>query len=220
NQQLKNIFDYNAFVRKSKKWNAYSLCKTSKTRTCPYCNQAYAFTIQKNDRGFRPTLDHFYCKDKYPHLALALNNLVPSCNTCNSSLKGQINFYITEHLNPLWDNENLSFSLSASENIASLESQIKNRSDKLKITITLDNPNCNLSRNSIETFMLEERYEFMIDEAIDFLIAKMNYEEACNNIEYFRGISEATFIRFDKENYKNHLLGKLYLGLYNQYSES
>lgn len=196
------------------------MCKTSTTRTCPFCNQAYAFTIQKNRRGFRPTLDHFYCKDKYPHLALTLNNLVPSCNTCNSSLKGKIDFYVQKHLNPLWDNENLSFSLSSSEEIAHLETQIKNRSDKLKINITLENPSCDLSINSKETFMFEERYEFMINEAIDFLIAKMNYEEAYNNLEHFRELCEAAFIRFDKENYKNYLLGKLYLGLYNQYSKN
>lgn len=51
-KEIRSVFNYNKFVRKTGSWNAYTLCKKSITRTCPYCNQAYAFSIQKRIEGF------------------------------------------------------------------------------------------------------------------------------------------------------------------------
>jgi hypothetical protein len=46
---------------------------------CPYCNQNYTFTVSNN----RPQIDHFYCQENYPYLALSFFNLIPSCPVCN-----------------------------------------------------------------------------------------------------------------------------------------
>lgn len=50
---------------------------------CPYCNRSYVFTV--SDEGIRPQYDHFFCKSKYPYLAVSLYNLIPSCPICNLS---------------------------------------------------------------------------------------------------------------------------------------
>ena len=216
NKQLKSVFNYNKFVRKSGEWNAYKLYEKSLTRTCPYCNHSFAFTIQIDARGFRPTLDHFYSKDDFPHLALTLNNLVPSCNTCNSSLKGKKNFYINEHLNPLWDDENLTFNLSHEDGVLNIENGIRISSENLRVNLSMDEE-CSLSELSLRTFLLQERYSMLTVEAADFAICKLNFEHAKNSgVDYFRDIDESLLLRFDKNEYKKSILGKLYFDLYRQ----
>lgn len=47
---------------------------------CPYCNGQY---IDNRDDTVVAQLDHLFAKALYPHLALCLYNLVPSCSNCN-----------------------------------------------------------------------------------------------------------------------------------------
>lgn len=214
-KEIKLVFNYNKFVRKSGSWNAYSLCYKSITRTCPYCNQAYAFSIQKKNRGFRPTLDHFYSKDDYPHLALVINNLIPSCSACNSSLKGKIDFFANEHLNPLWDDEAINFVLTHENGVLTLIDGIISSPEKIKINISFDPKKISV-KNSVDTFLINERYQELTIEAIEFATAKLNFEHALSTgISYFKNNSESNLLRFDKKQYKRHLLGKLFLDIYN-----
>mgnify|MGYP004711224243 CR=1 FL=1 len=214
-KKIKYIFNYDSFIKKNGVWNAYELCKLSITKTCPYCNQAYAFTYQKYSKGFRPTLDHFYSKDNYPHLALSLNNLIPSCNTCNSTLKGTVDFYKNKHLHPLWDKENLTFRLLDKRNDTHTGNQVNYSSETHHLDITLEDYSCTSSKNSLETFMLNERYEFLINEAIDFANLKQLYDITKGaGIKHFNELSEESILRFDKNNYQKYLLGKLFRDLY------
>ncbi len=76
-----------------KVFTPYEFIKSLHIKACPYCNLEYAQTTTVNldngkDKFLRPALDHFYPKSKYPFFALSLNNLVPTCTTCNSSIKG------------------------------------------------------------------------------------------------------------------------------------
>lgn len=218
-KKIKSIFDYNKFVQKKGNWNAYELCKSSLTRTCPYCNQSYAFTLQTGNRGFRPTLDHYYSKDDYPHLALSLNNLIPSCYTCNSNLKGKKDFFTTPHLNPLWDDENISFSFSHVRGIVNLENDVYTDPDGLIVNINIDNL-CDRTNKSIETFLIKERYELVAFEAAAFAKSKLEYLYAKESgVPYFENISEAAITRFDAEKYAQYLLGKLLLGVSNQIND-
>lgn len=213
---IRAVFNYNKFVRKSGSWNAYTLCNKSITRTCPYCNQAYAFSIQKKNRGFRPTLDHFYSKDYFPHLALVINNLIPSCSACNSSLKGTIDFFENEHLNPLWDDENINFVLTHDDGVLKFTDGMISSPEKIRIVISFDPENTSV-KNSIDTFLIIERYQELTIEAIEFATAKLNFEHALSTgISYFRNNSESNFLRFDKREYKKYLLGKLFLDIYNK----
>ncbi len=99
---LKTIFDekYNTWIKPRTKTDPYKFIKTLNIKACPYCNLEYAQVTtfprtnvpdkenNKNNKYIHPALDHFYPKAIYPFFALSLNNLVPSCTTCNSSIKG------------------------------------------------------------------------------------------------------------------------------------
>lgn len=44
---------------------------------------------EEGEKITRPTFDHWFAKDDHPLLALSFYNLIPSCNICNSSVKGK-----------------------------------------------------------------------------------------------------------------------------------
>lgn len=71
-----------------------------KITTCYYCEMSYVFSykanvydksskkfIEKDKRMF--DLDHFFEKADCPITALSLYNFIPSCQVCNSRIKGQ-----------------------------------------------------------------------------------------------------------------------------------
>jgi hypothetical protein len=212
-ETIEQIFNYKRFTIKGSGWNAYALCRKSKTRICPYCNHAYAFTVQSENGDFRPTLDHFYYKDEYPHLALTLYNLVPSCSSCNSSLKGQADFAKMPHLNPLFDAENIQFFLSVDGDPSELVEAIQSRSADVLVKAKVTKA-CSESERSLRTFVINERYETLSIEAIDFYLAKKNYDEAALNTQFAFEFDEVALLRFDRGSYSKYLLGKMYADIY------
>ena len=60
-------------------------------KSCVYCNAQYAISAKKGktDEGksYRATftIDHYWPKSKYPHLATSFFNLYPTCATCNQT---------------------------------------------------------------------------------------------------------------------------------------
>ena len=60
---------------------------------CPYCNRQYITSLNdvpgKNYPISTADLDHFYNKSIFPLFALSLFNFVPSCQVCNSRVKGK-----------------------------------------------------------------------------------------------------------------------------------
>lgn len=108
-------------------WSARLFCYLLDVHICPYCNLSVVTTIDidksksiKNEEvknyiekentswivpngTARPTLDHFYPKNKYPFLSMKLYNLVPACSTCNSSIKGKVEYIEELALNPFED---------------------------------------------------------------------------------------------------------------------
>lgn len=218
--ELTKIFDYHNFINKKNSYDAYDLCYESKTRTCPYCNHAYAFTILNDDgRGFRPTLDHFYPKDQYPHLALSLYNLVPSCSICNSSLKGEINFAKDLHLNPLFDEESITFRLEM-ENSKNEIPKLADLNTK-DFCIDLIHDGKVKTINSMDTFILQGRYQRFIFEAVGLAKWMIYFEELKSNtqIDLTQEIDEVYAIMFDPGNYKEYMLGKLLKDVHTQFSK-
>jgi hypothetical protein len=218
--EASRIFDYNKFANKlTVGWNAYNLCKTSTCTLCPYCQQAFAFTIQRelDGKSFRPTLDHFYPKHEYPYLALSLYNLVPSCYICNSSLKGKADFHNEQHLHPFEDNEMIGFELATD---TYLEKRIKGRG-ALDISIVFKG-GCNTkAKNSVTTFLLDERYELNEGLLRNFLdvVTAWNPERVEEvNQKVFEStvlkLTEVLVLGFDRNNYRNELLGKVKAELY------
>lgn len=68
----------------------HKLLSSLHIKCCPYCNRQYitVWNDEKNKPHSTADLDHFYQKDTYPLFALSLFNLVPSCQICNSRMKG------------------------------------------------------------------------------------------------------------------------------------
>ncbi len=58
---------------------------------CPYCNRQYITSWNDEKKKKKKTtadLDHFYPKSIFPAFSLSLFNFVPSCQICNSRMKG------------------------------------------------------------------------------------------------------------------------------------
>jgi hypothetical protein len=109
NGKIKKIFDYKEFVRKNTtKYDAYNLAQNIGVRTCLYCNRMYTITVSKgtkaNEKLTRPQFDHFFDRATYPLLSLSIYNMVPSCNICNSTLKGKTKFTYSSYFHPFVDN--------------------------------------------------------------------------------------------------------------------
>lgn len=106
--KISKIFDYKYFAtKKNNAYDGYELAQKLNIRTCLYCNRNYTLTVAKGrrkiDKITRPEFDHFFDKSENPLLALSIQNLIPSCKTCNSSLKGSIKFNLLSHLHPYQD---------------------------------------------------------------------------------------------------------------------
>lgn len=227
--EAKRVFNYGAFSKKSQSsWDAYALCKSSRHSLCPYCQQAFAFTLVVQNkvktggvsrRGFRPTLDHYFPKSEYPYLGLSLYNLVPACQTCNSSLKSTTNFYKEKHLHPLRDEECLRFELKPKGYIRYLQRSTAG----LGLKVVNDDAKMSSQANaSIETFLLNKRYAFHARELARLIeslkrwtpdvIAQLAISSgATESFDQF----EAMLLNFDHLAYKSEMLGRIKLDLYN-----
>ena len=201
---LKNIYNYESFSKKHpSKWCAYKLCESLSVLTCPYCNLSYGHTLKVGLNGVvRPTLDHFFDKATYPLYALSLGNLIASCYACNSSLKGQKNFFTIPHLNPLVSGEQIKISLDADLVAARHDLRILD-SANIKLDYEVTNVR---AMNSIKTFYLKERYQLLANEAR--FIAK--------NMQIYSTFAEQDSARLEwlkrgvtNENYRNRVLGKM-----------
>lgn len=96
---LQKLFDYDNFSKeKIKMWNRNKVITKLEIDVCPYCQRNYVTSYKDNQKEKYKTtadLDHFYLKSKYPFLALTLYNFVPSCQICNSRMKGSKDTYNT-----------------------------------------------------------------------------------------------------------------------------
>jgi len=173
-KELEKIFDYNNnFSVKDSQYSTYDLAKNLNIPTCPYCNRIYTKTvINKKENGeikklTRPEFDHWYPKSKYPLLALSFYNLIPSCHTCNSSVKGDTDFTLETHLHPYVDKEiNMQFSYEYDKGLSNYKFKIKYKGDTN-----------NKAKTTAEEFKLKEIYETHEDEIKDLLRIKNVYTD-------------------------------------------
>lgn len=97
------IFNWKSFSSNKKvRKKLYEFCESLKIGVCPYCNRNFISTLPESysNSSIRPSLDHFYPKDKLPTMALCLWNLVPTCEYCNSKFKLASNPLEEDILNP------------------------------------------------------------------------------------------------------------------------
>lgn len=84
---LEDIFVKNGYLKLS---NTQEFYNATSIEVCPYCNHVLIGPKSKDKKDYSTgQLDHFYCKELYPYLALTLSNLVPSCGGCNGTGKGK-----------------------------------------------------------------------------------------------------------------------------------
>lgn len=101
-KDIKNIFSWeNFYSNETGKNFLFDVLKESEAYVCPYCNRNYTSAVKINaTKIIRPAFDHFFCREKYPYLGLSLYNLIPSCTTCNSNLKSNVDMRLEEHIHP------------------------------------------------------------------------------------------------------------------------
>jgi hypothetical protein len=191
-------------------WDAYALCREATCRICPYCQQAYAFTLHVDEeKVFRPTLDHYYAKSIYPYLAVSLYNLVPSCYTCNSALKRDLDFLDDAHLHPFEDREDIQFTVDP----VSLMDHKDNRTAELTAIATPGHGNAR-AEASCNTFRLSDRYAlngYELAALVESLhhwtptaIADTASGQGCTAQQF-----ETLLFQFDPANYANEMLGRM-----------
>ncbi|MBY8933987.1 hypothetical protein [Pseudomonas fluorescens] len=219
------LFDYGRFSTKgAAHWNAYSLCQKSSYRLCPYCQQGLAITIfrDKHTKSLRPTLDHFYPKKKYPFLALSLYNLIPSCHSCNSSLKGDTDFYTEAHLHPYENDEVIRYDFDVRSYLLHRESGHGGVCPEVAVCeISATHPLSDQSQRSIETFVVKERLALSQWEINRFIETILCYsDERLNEInanffsDFSLTLSKESALGFARANYKNEWLGAIKRDLY------
>ncbi len=143
--------------------------------TCYYCNIDFINVYSKKKRKKNKfTLDHYFDKFTYSYLALSLYNFVPSCYTCNSKLKGTIEFNNLSPTSKKYNfNEKVRFKIKLSSNCKHLD--IK---DKTDIDLELKESYSKDYKDFIEKMFLNERYEVHKDLVFDMIKKAELYPES------------------------------------------
>lgn len=184
------IFNYSNF-KTNRRYNVYDLAQSLNVNVCVYCNRNYTNTVKNK---IRPEFDHFFPKSIYPILQISFFNLIPSCNYCNSYIKGDDDLNIEEYIHPyvegfdehgVFDFECHDYDsmIGISKNLT-LSFNIDNKSDKSRRII-----------NSVNKFDLVNIYQ---NSHLDYLaeIIKMNY---INDGDYIKSIFKSLSENYTKE---------------------
>ncbi|WP_299765209.1 hypothetical protein [uncultured Dokdonia sp.] len=182
--KVKAIFDYNSFVTKKESkggYDGYDLAEKLGIRTCLYCNRMFTVTIKKSklkkDKITRPQFDHFIDKGKNPLLGLSIYNLVPSCNICNSTLKGRKEFTLNSYIHPYEDNclDDYTYKFIPYDT-----DSILGNSSRLEVEIEIKNLNSSIGKKikkSIDVFKLNEIMSGHSEELKDLFEIRYRFSE-------------------------------------------
>lgn len=162
---------YENFCNKKKEYDAYDLAESLHVNVCPYCNRNYTFTIKSKNGSTRPQFDHFYDKATHPILSLSFYNLIPSCTTCNATMKGTKPFSLATHAHPYVEGfgKKARFVLHVKESSFCRELKgfdIEFKSSDAKV------------QNNINNFGLEELYKNHKDIVLELIQKSYMYNES------------------------------------------
>ena len=214
---FKCIIPYSVFIKKATKpYNAYTLSNSLNINVCSYCNRIYTNTVIGKGKNLiiRPTLDHYFHQAMYPLLGLSFYNLIPSCNFCNSNLKGEKTFTLNHHVHPYkegfgqdatFDYEQLGYNQDKSDA----------RNYKLVLNENINNANAkhlrmfgvvgNRDTGNVEVFKIREVYQGHADVVGELIVKsdKLSPYYAGNVINMLSqlGASKKEFYRFYFANY-------------------
>ena len=183
---LEKFKNFSSFSRN--KVDAYRFTNIVGVKVCPYCNINYTYTVFNNKRKavIRPDIDHFEPKSG-KGAELELENLVPSCATCNRSLKGKQEVSIKDYLHPYKDDF---------DSIVAFHIDLKtlNIFDETSFSIVfVPNENAGMenvkrAENNINLFKLKERYQQHKDVVVD-IFRKINFYNQCKQEEIMKILS-------------------------------
>lgn len=146
-------------------------------QVCYYCNRNYISNFSKKSQEKSTfTLDHFHQKEKYPMLALSFYNLIPSCYTCNSTIKGKNN--VEQYKNNYDDGYD--FDTKASFEFESI-------GNKHLLTLTSTEPKI---QQYIKDFKHHEIYQVHINDAIELFKKQRDLEFLIKKYEDITNINE------------------------------
>lgn len=197
NSEDNSIFNYSKFRSYDRdgnpnKYGGYAFIQKLGINVCPYCNRIFTHShINQGKAKATPQLDHFYSKKNYPFLSLSFYNLIPSCENCNSRLKGSKDFYKNPHLHPYENgfDDYLQFKIKLvkSKSKKDYVSIWTNQStdafeiilDKNEAPLVMprDPEFFNKAELNIETFQLREMYQFHKDYVAELLMKAMIYNK-------------------------------------------
>lgn len=220
NKRVNNILE-NYYIDS---WTPKVFTHSLDIKVCPYCNEIFINTMnvvkESNDNWkipkgtIRPTLDHFYSQKSYPILSMALYNLVPSCNLCNSSIKNQTDFIKGYALNPYENNigENIKFKLKTTKDFFSvLTGNSSEYSIDYDVKYNESYEEMVSSIYMVEFFYLPERYqahkEFLSNQFKKQIIYSNNYVA---ELAKLYGIDFAIDNYEIEEDLNKKILGKLF----------
>lgn len=123
---------------------------------CPYCQRNYITSYTEEDeKKTTADLDHFYPKSKYPYLALSLYNFIPSCQICNSRMKGT-----EDTIGSIYPYENSFDDMGAKfKTDKNLVESLLNDNKKGKFKVTIKATKLKEVQKSIKIFKLDKIYE-------------------------------------------------------------
>ncbi len=166
---LKKIFNYDGKIYND--GLRHKLLISLDIRVCPYCQRQY-ITNYKEDNKDKTTadLDHFYSQEKYPYLALSLYNFIPSCQICNSRMKGKKEFSKDTHIYPYEESfvEEYKFS-STNIHLLNLKDNKVELKRNRKFT-HLDTKFYDRIEKNIEDLKLDKVYEYSHNEYLKDMI--------------------------------------------------
>lgn len=174
-KSLKKLINYDSWVKTDNKgtyrhYNAYHLAEKLDIPTCIYCNRIYTKTVisDSGKKVTRPTFDHWFPKSNYPLLSLSFYNLIPSCNVCNSGVKGSTPFELSTHFHPYYKCPDREFKYTFSYDHKDY--------DKFSFKIITDDKD-DFSKRSVKAFELEDIFKAHEDEIEDLRRIKDAYSE-------------------------------------------
>ncbi|MGG5505843.1 hypothetical protein [Myroides sp. C6-3] len=110
-KELNLIFNYIDFKswKPNRTYSSYKMAEMLNMRACTYCNRDYILVHRSDDDGtlLCPQYDHWYPQSKFPLLQVSFYNLIPSCGSCNSSVKSDSVLRPDEYCHPYmeWNND-------------------------------------------------------------------------------------------------------------------
>lgn len=177
-------FDYSSY---SKNEYPYTILTKLGINSCPYCNRQFVNTYYSNSGKVRATLDHFYSQTIHPYFRISFYNLIPSCYSCNSSLKGKKKFSNGSHLNPYSCSFEsiIAFTINykksnndSAKYIAEFYSNSNYLQIEFKELVKKNNPVLVKAKNNIRDFKIIELYNLHKDFIVELLQKEVIYNKA------------------------------------------